>query len=386
MSTPTLSALSDSPPLGRLRVNFLPHIMKARGRIAEVEQALTGFDFGAGGSQRAYQDLSREHQSLAGLLELWDDRVRVEHELADSRELMASEDDPDFLQVVENEILSLEGALGKLDRQIKARLLPPHPNESRNIIVEIRPAAGGDEAGLFAGDLSRMYSRFAEGKSWRYELLELSETDLGGIKEAAFSLQGNGVFRAMRYESGVHRVQRVPVTESGGRIHTSTVTVAVLPEAEEVDVQVDPEDLRIDVFRASGPGGQCVNTTDSAVRVTHLPSGLSVASQQEKSQHRNKDIAMRILRSRLLERKQAEEAAKSAATRRQQVGTGDRSERIRTYNFPQNRVTDHRFGITRYDLPTILDGNLDELLEQVGAADVERQLEQRAGDEVSGES
>ena len=367
-------------------MNFLPHIAKARSRLAEVEQALAAFDFSTGGSQRAYEDLSREHQALAGLLRLWDERLRVEKELAGSRELLSTEDDADFLQVVENEILSLEDSLGKLDRQIKARLLPPHPNESRNIIVEIRPAAGGEEAGLFAGDLFRMYNRYAEAKSWRCELLELSETDLGGVKDAAFSLQGSDVFRAMRYESGVHRVQRIPVTESGGRIHTSTVTVAVLPEAEEVDVQVAPEDLRIDVFRASGPGGQCVNTTDSAVRITHLPTGLSVASQQEKSQHRNKDIAMRILRSRLLERKQAEEAAKNAAARRQQVGTGDRSERIRTYNFPQNRVTDHRFGITRYDLPNILDGNLGELLEQVGAADVERQLEQRAGDETRGEA
>jgi peptide chain release factor 1 len=247
------------------------------------------------------------------------------------------------------------------------------------VIVEIRPAAGGDEAGLFAADLYRMYTRFAEERGWRVELLDVSESDLGGLKGVSFSVQGPEAYRFLHYESGVHRVQRIPVTESGGRIHTSTVTVAVLPEAEEVDIEINPEDLRMDVFRSSGPGGQCVNTTDSAVRITHLPSGLSVASQQEKSQHRNREIAMRILRSRLLEIKQAEETARNAAERRSQVGTGDRSERIRTYNFPQSRVTDHRFGITRHDLAAILEGGLGDLLAEIMAQDVERQLAEKVG-------
>jgi len=237
------------------------------------------------------------------------------------------------------------------------------------------PAAGGDEAGLFAGDLHRMYLRFAEEKGWRVEALEHSESPIGGIKSTAFSLQGDGVYRYMSHESGVHRVQRIPVTESGGRIHTSTVTVAVLAEAEEVELHINPEELRVDVFRSQGPGGQSVNTTDSAVRVTHIPTGLIVVSQQEKSQHRNKDIAMRILRSRLLEQKQAEEDAKNAAERRQQVGTGERSERIRTYNYPQNRVTDHRYGITLYDLTNIMEGAIDDLLSEVVAKDAEQRLQ-----------
>ncbi|MFA7231633.1 MAG: peptide chain release factor 1, partial [Victivallaceae bacterium] len=253
--------------------------------------------------------------------------------------------------------------------------LPPDPNDSRNIIIEIRPAAGGDESALFVGDLYRLYSRYAEKRGWKLEILDMTASDLGGIKNLAFSLSGEDVFSRMKYESGVHRVQRVPTTESGGRIHTSTVTVAVMPEAEEVDIDIRQEDLRFDVFRSSGPGGQCVNTTDSAVRVTHIPTGVSVASQQEKSQHRNKEIAIRILRSRLLEVKQREEAAKQAADKRAQVGTGDRSERIRTYNFPQNRVTDHRYGITLYALPILLEGELDLLLEQIITIDCERQLD-----------
>jgi peptide chain release factor 1 len=263
--------------------------------------------------------------------------------------------------------------------------LPPDPNDSRNIIVEIRPAAGGDESALFAGDLYRLYTRYGETQNWKQEILEYSSSDLGGIKSVSFSLSGDDVYSHLKYESGVHRVQRIPVTESGGRIHTSTVTVSVLPEAQEVELHIDPEDLRIDVFRASGPGGQCVNTTDSAVRITHEPTGLVVVSQQEKSQHRNKEIAMRILRARLLEQKQREEADKHADARRAQVGSGDRSERIRTYNFPQNRITDHRYNLTLYYLSKVMEGELDILLDKIIDIDCQRRLAELNFDESPAE-
>jgi len=362
-------------------VNLQPIIEKNRPLLTELEQQLATFDFGAtSNAQQAYQELSREHQRLSRMLGLWDDCQRYEQELADAKEMLELEDDAEMLDVVKAEIAELEQKQLAADRELKTLILPPHPSENRNIIVEIRPAAGGDEASLFAGDLFRMYTRLAEQRNWKYDVLELTETEVGGVKDVAFSLQGESIYRFMQYESGVHRVQRIPTTESGGRIHTSTVTVAVLPEAEEVDIKINPEDLRIDVFRASGPGGQCVNTTDSAVRVTHVPTGVSVASQQEKSQHRNREIAMRILRSRLLEAKQAEEDAKNAAQRRSQVGTGDRSERIRTYNFPQSRVSDHRFGITRHDLQAILEGNMDGLLGEIISIAVERRLQAELDD------
>ena len=239
----------------------------------------------------------------------------------------------------------------------------------------MQPAAGGDEAALFTSELFRAYLYFAEKQGWKVEILEQSDTDLGGVKNVSFSLSGCDVYSKMKFESGVHRVQRVPATEAGGRIHTSTITVSVMPEAEEVELDIRQEDLRFDVFRSSGPGGQCVNTTDSAVRVTHIPTGLSVASQQEKSQHRNKEIAIRILYARLLERKQSEEAAKQAADKRSQVGTGDRSERIRTYNFPQNRVTDHRFNVSTFDLPKLMQGELDLILNPIFKLVCEQQLD-----------
>ena len=349
------------------------YIARARARTAELEQAMAGFDFRAG-NQRAYEDLTREYQSRKQLLAAWDRCRRTAAELEENQGLLETESDPEFSEVVRQEIETLETQLQTLDREIKTLILPLHPNAGRNLIVEIRPAAGGEEAGLFAADLYRMYTRFAEQQNWKAELLDLAETDLGGIKSAAFSVQNPDAYRYISRESGVHRVQRIPVTESGGRIHTSTVTVAVLPEAEDVDVQIKSDELRIDVFRSQGPGGQSVNTTDSAVRITHIPTGLVVTSQQEKSQHRNKDIAMRILRSRLLKACQAEENAKNAEQRRTQVGTGDRSERIRTYNFPQNRVTDHRYGITSYNLTEIMEGDLEGLLSEVAAAAAEQRL------------
>jgi peptide chain release factor 1 len=351
------------------------YIATSREHFAELERAISGFDF-THGDQGQYLRMNRDYQRLKQLLELWQQLQKTQQELRDNAELLAQSSDHAFTELIEADVAELEKQQSQLDRQIKILILPPHPNEGRDVIIELRPAAGGDEAGLFAADLLRMYSRYAELKGWRQEILELSETPLGGLKNASFTLRGEGAWSCMRLESGVHRVQRIPSTETQGRIHTSTVTVAVLAEAEEVELELKPEELRIDVFRSSGHGGQSVNTTDSAVRVTHLPSGIFVASQQEKSQHRNKEVAMRILRARLLEMKQSQEDAKNAAERRSQVGSGDRSERIRTYNFPQNRVTDHRYDITRYDLNSVMEGELDELLNEIRAIEANRQLAQ----------
>ncbi len=309
--------------------------------------------------------ISREHRKLEQLFSDFSRWKKSLAELAGAEKMAISETDADLRLLADEEVQLLNTSCIELEQKLQLALIPPDPNDDKNIIVEIHPAAGGDEAALFAGDLFRLYSRYAEKCGWKQEVLELTNSDLGGIKFAAFSLSGDDVYSGMKFEAGVHRVQRVPATEASGRIHTSTVTVAVMPEADEVEINVRQEDLRFDVFRSSGPGGQCVNTTDSAVRVTHIPTGLSVASQQEKSQHRNKEIALRILYARLLEIKQAEQNASLAADKRSQVGTGDRSERIRTYNFPQNRVTDHRFNISSFDLTKILEGELDLILAPV---------------------
>lgn len=296
-------------------------------------------------------------------------------ECAGAIEIIEASDDPEMTAMAEEEAAALQTRIEELSRAVKELLIPPDPLGDRPAVVEVRAGTGGDEAGLFAAELMRMYRLFAERQGWSIDLISMSEGIPGAIKEAVFTIRGKGVYGRIRWESGVHRVQRVPATESQGRIHTSAATVAVLPEAEEVDLQVDPNDLRIDVFRSSGPGGQSVNTTDSAVRITHIPSGLVVSCQDEKSQHKNKAKAMKVLRSRLLDLKIAESEAERARDRKTQIGTGDRSAKIRTYNFPQNRVTDHRIGLTLYRLSEIMNGDLDELISALRLAEQEERME-----------
>lgn len=321
---------------------------------------------------RAY---AREHAELAPVVETAEAWRRAESELESARELADTSGDPELAELARLEVAELEAKVGELESRLRRQLLPKDPLADRSAVVEIRAGTGGAEAGLFAGDLFRMYTRYAESRGWTVELMDASEGELGGYKEVVFSVRGRDAYGDLRHESGVHRVQRVPETESQGRIHTSAATVAVLPEAEEVDVVIRDEDLRIDVYRSSGPGGQSVNTTDSAVRITHVPTGVVVTCQDEKSQHKNKAKALRVLRSRLLDMKLAEQEAERARTRKLQVGTGDRSAKVRTYNFPQGRVTDHRIGLTLYRLPEILDGDLDELVDALKLAREAEQLE-----------
>lgn len=317
--------------------------------------------------------LGREHQRLSQVVELGARLTKYDNELAQALELLESPD-PELAAEARAEVQRLEEAIARTEEAIKPLLIPRDPLDERSCIMEIRAGTGGDEAALFAADLFRMYSRYIERRGWKIEVLNLSEGALGGIKEVVFRVEGEGAYGEMRWESGVHRVQRVPVTESQGRIHTSAATVAVLPEAEEVDVEIDEKDLRIDVFRASGPGGQGVNTTDSAVRITHLPTGIEVKQQDQRSQLQNKIKAMQILRSRLLDLKLQEQEAERARLRRAQVSTGDRSAKIRTYNFPQGRVTDHRINLTLHELPRVLDGEIGKLIEALRLADAEEKL------------
>ncbi|HTY88805.1 MAG TPA: peptide chain release factor 1 [Candidatus Acidoferrum sp.] len=354
-------------------MDLRPHIEKFRRRFAEVETALSdpkAFD----NPQRA-QELSREYARLKELLATGTAYAKAVADLDENRALLKAEPpDSEMGQMAKDEVVRLEAAEKKLSLELQLGLLPPSPADSRNTIIEIRAGAGGQESALFSADLYRMYCRYAEARGWKIETMDSNPSDLGGFKEIVFSVSGTDVFKRLKFESGVHRVQRVPATEAQGRIHTSTVTVAVLPEAEEVDVEIKPEDIEINVCRASGKGGQGVNTTDSAVQIQHKPSGLIVRCADERSQQKNKAKALKVLRSRLLERKMAEENAKYAAQRKDQVGTGERSEKIRTYNFPQNRVTDHRVELTLYNLATFIEGDLDPLIDPLMAHDLEERL------------
>jgi peptide chain release factor 1 len=309
-----------------------------------------------------WQKLTKAHSKMVPVVEKFREYKKALQAIEDAREMLKDKLDDEFREMVEAEYDEAKTKVETLTDELRILLLPKDPNDDKNVIVEIRGGAGGDEAALFAGDLFRMYTRYAENQGWRVEVLDANAPDLGGFKEVVFSIEGDGAYSKLKYESGVHRVQRVPATESSGRIHTSTVTVAVLAEAEEVDIEVNQNDLRIDTYCASGAGGQHVNKTESAVRITHLPTGVVVQCQDEKSQLKNRDKAMRVLRAKLLELAQAEQAAEVAENRKSQVGTGDRSERIRTYNFPQGRVTDHRIGLTLHKLDFVLNGDLDELI------------------------
>lgn len=325
-----------------------------------------------------YRKLAKAHSDLEEIVAKFREYRQVLSALEEAYLLQEEPQEEEFAELLREEIDGLKEAKENLENELQILLLPKDPNDEKNVIMEIRSGTGGEEAALFAADLFRMYSRYAEEKRWKVEVLNSSPTELGGFKEVIFMIEGQGAYSRLKFESGVHRVQRIPVTEAGGRIHTSTATVAVLPEAEEVEVHIDPADLKIDVYRSSGPGGQSVNTTDSAVRITHLPTGMVVSCQDEKSQHKNKEKALRILRARLLEKMQEEALAEQAAVRRSQVGTGERSERIRTYNFPQGRVTDHRIGLTLYKLDLVVDGDLDEIIEALITADQVERLKETA--------
>ena len=356
---------------GLTHMDLQPHIEKFAARMAVVEEELG--DPNVFSNNRRAQELGREYSRLKNLVSLGEQYLKAREELEENRAL-AQGDDAEMAEMAAEENGGLEARLPQMEKELQLGQVPPDPTDSRDTIVEIRAGAGGDEAALFVGDLFRMYTHFAEGRGWKHELMESSGSDVGGFREVIFSLSGEEVYKAMKFESGVHRVQRVPTTEASGRIHTSTVTVAVLPEAEEVDVEIDPNDLDVDVYRSSGPGGQSVNTTDSAVRLTHKPTGLVVTCQDEKSQHKNKAKAMKVLRSRLLDLRIAEEQAKYAAERKSQVGTGERNERIRTYNYPQNRVTDHRIELTLHSLPKFMEGEIEDMVVPLGQHDLEEKL------------
>lgn len=310
----------------------------------------------------AYQKYAREHADLSDIVTVFRDYKKIDQELDDSLELL-KDDDPEIKSLAKEEVERLTAQKEQMEQELKKLLIPKDPLDAKNVLLEIRAGTGGDEAGLFAADLYKMYIRYAEARQWKLDVMSHNTTGVGGLKEVIALVKGKGVYSRFKYESGTHRVQRVPTTETQGRIHTSAVTVAVLPEADDVEVKVDPNELRVDVFRSTGPGGQSVNTTDSAVRLTHLPTGLVVTCQDEKSQHKNKAKAMKVLRARLLDQKVQEQNAQRSQERKSQVGSGDRSERIRTYNFPQGRVTDHRVGLTLYKLDAILQGEIDEIIE-----------------------
>ncbi|HEY8350382.1 MAG TPA: peptide chain release factor 1 [Clostridiales bacterium] len=351
----------------------------AENRYEEISMKLSDPQVIA--DQDEYRKLMKEFSGLEEIVSKYREYKKTKKDIEETRELLEENSDKEFRELVQSELDEAKTKLGTIENELKQLLIPKDPNDNRNVIVEIRGGAGGEEAALFAGDLFRMYTRYCERHQWKSEILDIHETEIGGIKEVIFSIEGKGAYSRLKYESGVHRVQRVPVTEAGGRIHTSTVTVAVLPEVDEVDVQIDPNDLQIDTYRASGAGGQHVNKTESAIRITHIPTGIVVTCQDERSQHKNRDKAMRILRSKLYEMAQQQQESEIAQTRKSQVGTGERSERIRTYNFPQGRVSDHRIGLTLYKIGEIMDGDLDELIDALITADQSQKLGSAAGGE-----
>lgn len=325
-----------------------------------------------------FQKLCKEQSSIEDVVTKYREYKQIEKSIKDDKEMLEDDLDREMKELVEEELKQLQEKKEKILEELKVLLLPKDPNDEKNVFVEIRGGAGGEEAALFAGTLFRMYTRYAERHNWKVEVMSANETGLGGFKEVVFMIKGQGAYSRLKFESGVHRVQRVPETEASGRIHTSTVTVAVLPEVEDVEVEINPNDLRIDVYRASGHGGQCVNTTDSAVRITHIPTGLVVTCQDEKSQLKNKEKALKVLKARLYDLENEKQKSQIAEERKSQVGTGDRSERIRTYNFPQGRVTDHRIGLTLYKIEDFMDGDLDEMIDAIVTADQAEKLKQSA--------
>ena len=351
---------------------MLSKLAEYERQLSEMDKKLSDGEFMK--DMKAYTALTMERSHLAPIIDTMHRMQRIDQEIKDARELLKGETDADLIEMAKEELSELEKEREEAEKQCKMLLIPPDPLDGKNIIMEIRAGTGGDEAALFAADLFRMYTHYAETKRWKLEVMSSNETGLGGIKEIVVSISGKDVYGSLRYESGVHRVQRVPETESGGRIHTSAVSVAVLPEAEETDIEIRQEDLKIDVMRAGGPGGQCVNTTDSAVRITHIPTGIVVIQQDEKSQIKNKAKALRVLRARLYDMEEAKKQKERAEARKSQVGSGDRSERIRTYNFPQNRLTDHRINLTLYKLEQVMNGDLEEVIEALKIASGEEAL------------
>ncbi|WP_024832942.1 peptide chain release factor 1 [Ruminiclostridium josui] len=354
-------------------------LQAAEDRYEEISHKLSDPD--VINNQDEYKKYMKEYSDLEEIVQKYREYKKVTKEVEEARELLDQTLDKDFREMVQEEFQEAQEKLEVIKRQLKILIVPKDPNDDKNVIVEIRGGAGGEEAALFAGVLFRAMTKYAEKKHWKYEILDSNPTELGGFKEVVFSIEGKGAYSRLKFESGVHRVQRVPTTESSGRIHTSTITVAVLPEVEEVDVDINPSDLRIDTYRASGAGGQHINKTDSAIRITHIPTGLVVSCQDERSQHKNKDRAMKILRSKLYEIAQEQQINEVAQDRKNQVGTGDRSERIRTYNYPQGRVTDHRINLTLYKLDQVLDGDLDELIDALITTDQSEKLGSGADDE-----
>ncbi|MCX7842724.1 MAG: peptide chain release factor 1 [Clostridia bacterium] len=344
----------------------------AEDRYEEINHKLS--DPAVISNQEEYKKLMKEFSELGEIVAKYREFKKVNQDINEARELLEDKLDKDFREMVQMEFDEAREKLEQIKKELKILLVPKDPNDDKNVIMEIRGGAGGEEAALFVGVLFRMYTRYAERKRWKVEILDSNPTEIGGFKEVVFSIDGKGAYSKLKFESGVHRVQRVPSTEASGRIHTSTVTVAVLPEVEEVDVDINPADLQIDTYRASGAGGQHINKTESAIRITHLPSGIVVNCQDERSQHKNKDKAMKILRSKLYEIAQEQQNSEVAQTRKSQVGTGDRSERIRTYNYPQGRITDHRIGLTLYKIEEILEGDLDELIDALITTDQSEKL------------